>query len=97
VNGSLVDDSSDDDSSDDENAFPDTQLTTNSTEMEPITDSADEPKDKEWNKYDLEDYGEDAGELPDFAKKQEVETPRVTTTTTKKNCAMYAHFILFII
>lgn len=79
-----MDDSSDDDSSDDENAFPDTQLATNLTKTEPITDSADQPKDKEWNKYDLEEYGEDSGALPDFAEKREAETPRVKKKSETK-------------
>ncbi|CAO3590807.1 unnamed protein product [Absidia cylindrospora] len=75
-----VDDSSDDDSSDDENAFPDTQLASNITKPETATDSVDQQTGKEWNKYDLEDYGEDANALPDFAEKQAADKPRIKKT-----------------
>ncbi|ORZ14664.1 fibronectin-binding protein A N-terminus-domain-containing protein [Absidia repens] len=79
-----VDDNSDDDSSDDENAFPDTQLTSNITKPQTTTDSVDQQTGKEWNKYDLEDYGEDANTLPDFAEKQATGKPRKTMISAKE-------------
>ncbi|KAI8086191.1 fibronectin-binding protein A N-terminus-domain-containing protein [Halteromyces radiatus] len=66
------DDSSDSSSSDnDETAFPDTQLTTpsNVNEVSPNTANGS-TKDKEWNKYDLEEYGENDDTLPSFAQNQ---------------------------
>ncbi|SAM09718.1 hypothetical protein [Absidia glauca] len=75
-----VNDSSDDDSSDDENAFPDTQLANNSPNS-PTNGSKqngdNDTKEKEWNKYDLEEYGEDEDSLPSFAQEQPGDKPRV--------------------
>ncbi|KAI8338866.1 fibronectin-binding protein A N-terminus-domain-containing protein [Chlamydoabsidia padenii] len=74
---SVVADSSDDDSSGDENAFPDTQLATNPTTSDSKSNDIASTNDKEWNKYDLEDYGEDVDSLPSFAQDQTNENPRV--------------------
>lgn len=81
-----MNDSSDDDSSDDENAFPDTQLATNSPNS-PTNGSKqngdNNTKEKEWNKYDLEEYGEDEDSLPSFAQEQPGDKPRVSVYTLK--------------
>jgi hypothetical protein len=63
---------SDSDSSDDENAFPDTQLQTLNTQTDqhkqektPSSTTATPASNNEkpgWNKYDLEEYGEDSDE-----------------------------------
>ncbi|KAI8066316.1 fibronectin-binding protein A N-terminus-domain-containing protein [Gongronella butleri] len=64
-------DDSGSDSSDDDEAFPDTQVAAAPAENV-ASDDADAsnavPAKKEWNKYDLEDYGHDENELPDFAQ-----------------------------
>ncbi|ORX62000.1 hypothetical protein DM01DRAFT_1331468 [Hesseltinella vesiculosa] len=76
------------DSSDDEDAFPDTQvapaLTQPTTSL--VSDNHAKPDDgKDWNKYDLEDYGHNEDELPEFAKNIQVsDQPKAKKNLTAK-------------
>lgn len=70
------------DSSDDEDAFPDTQLASAapaSNTIPPASDTTTEEKE-EWQKYDLEEYGqnEDADQLPEFAQSNKADTGTVS-------------------
>ncbi|KAI8394072.1 fibronectin-binding protein A N-terminus-domain-containing protein [Radiomyces spectabilis] len=64
------------DSSDDENAFPDTQLASG---LPQSTTETPEAASEAWNKYDLEEYGEDKS-LPAFAQPQ----PSSTASPNKR-------------